>query len=209
MISTLMKRITRWLAFLTACTVLAGCIKKQSPEVTYYSLLSIAQLSTITATGSAASDLRLGIGPITIPDSMKRTQLVTRDAQNIYRFDEYHRWAGTLEKDISVILGDNLGDLLGVSKIGFFPWMNNFTPTYRIIIDIIQFDGELSGEATLNARWTIADAEGKINLAGGKSVYRQPVEGGDYTGLVKAESLLLAELSRELAKIIKTLPPQK
>jgi uncharacterized lipoprotein YmbA len=209
MINTLMKRITLWLAFLTACTVLAGCLKKQSPEVTYYSLLSTEQLSVIAATDPAESDLRLGIGPITIPDSMKRSQLVTRDAQNIYRFDEYHRWAGILEKDITVILGENLGALLGVNKIGFFPWMQNFTPTYRVIIDIIRFDGELSGEAILNARWTIADAEGMVNLAEGKSVYRQPVEGGDFTGLVKAESLLLGELSRDLAKIIKTLPRQK
>jgi uncharacterized lipoprotein YmbA len=155
------------------------------------------------------SDFRIGIGPITIPDALKRTQLVTRDVQNIYRFDEFSRWAGTLEKDIAYVLGDNLDDLLGADKIAFFPWMHHFTPTYRVVVDIIQFDGELTGEAILSARWAIADADGKVNLAGGKSVYRQPVEGGNYMGLVKAESQLLAELSRDLAKAIKTLSGHK
>ena len=198
----------RWFVLLSICTVFAGCISKNSPEVTYFSLLSMEQMGA-TIVAPIESDFRIGIGPITIPDALKRTQLVTRDAQNIYRFDEFSRWAGTLEKDIAYVLGDNLDDLLGADKIAFFPWMHHFTPTYRVVVDIIQFDGELTGEAILSARWAIADADGKVNLAGGKSVYRQPVEGGNYMGLVKAESQLLAELSRDLAKAIKTLSGHK
>ncbi|MGK2905815.1 MAG: PqiC family protein [Desulfuromonadales bacterium] len=199
---------SRWSVLLLICMVFSGCIGKKSSEVTYFSLLSMEQMGT-TIVAPIESDFRIGIGPITIPDVLKRTQLVSRDAQNIYRFDEFSRWAGILEKDIAYVLGDNLGDLLGADKIAFFPWMHHFTPTYRVIIDIIQFDGELTGEAILSARWTIADADGKVNLAGGKSVYRQPVEGGDYMGLVKAESQLLAELSRELAQAIVALSGHK
>ena len=208
MIRNQLRIVARWFVLLSICTVFAGCIGKNSPEVTYFSLLSMEQMGE-TIVAPSGSDLRIGIGPISIPDALKRTQLVIRDAQNIYRFDEFNRWAGILEKDIEYVLGDNLGDLLGADKIAFFPWMHYFTPTYRVIIDIIQFDGELAGEAILSARWAIADADGKVNLAGGKSVYRQPVEGGDYMGLVKAESQLLAELSRELAKAIKKLSGQK
>lgn len=207
MISTQLRIISRWLALLSACAVFAGCISKQSPAVTYYSLLSMEQMGETAATQSRP-DLRIGIGPITIPDALKRTQLVTRDANNTYIFDEYHRWAGILEKDMAAVLGDNLGDLLGVDKIGFFPWMHHFTPTHRVIIDVIQFDGELTGEAILSARWSIADAEAKVTLGGGKSVYRQAVTGGDYAGLLKAESILLAELSKELARTITALPGQ-
>jgi uncharacterized lipoprotein YmbA len=159
-----------------------------------------------TFAAPAKAYLRIGIGPITIPDVLKRTQIVTRDAQNVYRFDEFSRWAGVLEKDVAYVLGDNLGDLLGVDKIAFFPWMHHFSPTHRVVVDIIQFYGELSGNAILNARWAIVDAEGKASLASGKSIYRQPVEGDDFAGLIEAESLLLAELSKEIAKTMKTLP---
>ncbi|MDT8443387.1 MAG: ABC-type transport auxiliary lipoprotein family protein, partial [Desulfuromonadales bacterium] len=57
----------------------------------------------------------------------------------------------------------------------------------------------------LSARWVIADATGKVTLAGGKSDYQQPVESEDHASLVKAESLLLAELSREIAGAMKSL----
>ncbi|MBE0574646.1 MAG: membrane integrity-associated transporter subunit PqiC [Desulfuromonadales bacterium] len=199
MITIRLRIIIRLIGLLLTCVVIAGCFGKQSPRVTYYSLLTMEQLGATDAAQSEP-DLRIGIGPITIPDVLRRTQIVTRDAQNIYRFDEFHRWAGVLEKDFAYVLGNNLGDLLGVEQIAFFPWMHHFSPTHRVIIDVVQFDGDLTGEAILSARWAIVDKEGKVSLAGGKSDYKQPVKGGDYAGLVKAESLLLAELSKEIAK---------
>ncbi len=199
-----LRLIIRWFVLISICIAAAGCIGKQSPKVTYYSLLTMERLGA-TDEAQPAPDLRIGIGPITVPDALKRTQIVTRDAQNIYRFDEFHRWAGVLEKDIANVLGENLGDLLGVEKIAFFPWMPHFSPTHRIIVDIIKFDGDLSGDAILSVRWVIADSTGKITLAGGKSDYQQPVERDDHAGVVKAESLLLAELSREIAATMKSL----
>lgn len=205
MIRTQPGRGSRWLTLLSACVFIAGCISKQAPEVTFYSLLSMAQMDDAATTRPDKADLRIGIGPITIPDALRRSQLVTRDTRNIYRFDEYHRWAGILEKDIAYVVGDNLEGLLGADKIAFFPWMPHFLPTHRVIIDILRFDGELSGEAVLSARWSIADATGKVSQASGTSTFRQPVEGGDYAGLIRAESRLLAELSRELAAELKRL----
>lgn len=199
MITIRSRRIFRWVGLLFTCAMITGCFGKQAPKVTYYSLLTMEQLGT-TVAGQSEPDLRIGIGPITIPDVLRRTQIVTRDTQNIYRFNEFHRWAGVLEKDFAYVLGNNLGDLLGVEKIAFFPWMHHFSPTHRIIIDVVQFDGDLTGEAILSALWAIVDTEGKVSLAEGKSVHRQPVQGGDYAGLVRAQSLLLAELSKEIAK---------
>ena len=199
MIRTRLRRSTRWLTLLAICAVFSGCIGKRSPEVTFYSLLSMAQMNEAASTDRVDSGLRVGIGPITIPEALKQAQLVTRDTRNIYRFDEYHRWAGILEKDIAYVTGENLMMLLGTDKIAFFPWMPHFSPTHRVIIDILRFDGELSGDAVLSANWTIADATGKISLASGSGVYRQPVSGGDHTRLVKAESRALADLSRVIA----------
>ncbi|MDT8444897.1 MAG: ABC-type transport auxiliary lipoprotein family protein, partial [Desulfuromonadales bacterium] len=106
MSSTRLRLTIRWFVLISTCLAVAGCIGKQSPKVTYYSLLSMKQMGTHAA-AQTGGDQRLGIGPISIPDALKRSQIVTRDAQNIYRFDEYHRWAGVLEKDIAYVLGDN------------------------------------------------------------------------------------------------------
>jgi uncharacterized lipoprotein YmbA len=190
--------INKWVLLLCCVLLLSGCLGRKSPEVTYYSLLTMEQLGEVQAIASHP-DVKLGIGPITIPDSLKRTQVATRQHGNQYKFDEFNRWAGVLEKDFTEVLGDNLGVLIGVDKIGFFPWMHHFIPTYRVVIDIQRFDGSLGGEAVLGARWVIADAKGKGVLAGGKIVLRQSLEESTYTALIKAESQLVAKLSKEIA----------
>ncbi len=120
MIRTPLRTVIKGFILLSICTLFTGCLGKTSPEVTYYSLLSMEQMGA-TVAAPTGSDLRIGIGPVTIPDSLMRTQLVTRDAQSVYRFDEFNRWAGVLEKDIAYVLGDNLGDLLGVNNNRLFP----------------------------------------------------------------------------------------
>ena len=104
------------------------------------------------------------------------------------------------------MLGDNLGVLLGVEKVGYFPWMHHFKPTYRIEVVIVRLDGALDGEAVLSARWAVSDTDGNEFLAGGKSDYRQSLDDASYAALIKAESQLIASLSREIAEIIAALP---
>ena len=198
------KTMNKWALLLCCVLLLAGCIGRKSPEVTYYSLFTMEQLSDVQAIASHP-ELRLGIGPVSIPDSLKRSQVATRQHGNQYAFDEFNRWAGVLEKDLTSVLGDNLGDLLGVEKVGYFPWMHYFKPTYRVVIDVVRLDGALDGEAVLSARWAVTDADGKEFLAGGKSDYRRPLQGSDYAALVEAESLLVAELSKKVAGEIDSL----
>jgi len=190
--------INKWLLLLCCVLLVTGCIGRKSPEVTYYSLLTMEQMGEVQPV-SSHPEIKLGVGPITIPASLKRSQVATRQHGNQYAFDEFNRWAGVLEKDITNVVGDNLGVLLGVEKIGFFPWMHYFTPSYRVIVDIQRLDGSLDGEAVLGARWAVADAEGKEFLAGDKIVLRQPLQEASYAALVKAESLLVAELSKKIA----------
>ena len=190
--------INKWLLLLCCVLLVTGCIGRKSPEVTYYSLLTMEQMGEVQPV-SSHPEIKLGVGPITIPASLKRSQVATRQHGNQYAFDEFNRWAGVLEKDITNVVGDNLGVLLGVEKVGFFPWMHHFTPSYRVIVDIQRLDGSLDGEAVLGARWAVADAEGKELLAGDKIVLRQPLHESGYAALVKAESLLVAELSKKIA----------
>lgn len=189
-------------ATLAACLLLlTGCFSRSSPQVAYFSLLTMAQLDVATVVATLP-ETKLGIGPITIPDRMKRAQIVTRQHGNQYAFDEYNRWAGVLESDLTTVIGENLGKLLGTEHIGAFPWMSHFEPTYRIVVDIIQLDGALDGEAVLSARWAVADADGKKVLASGKSDYRQPLSEASFAALIKAESQLLAALCLDLAKAV-------
>ena len=140
--------------------LLSGCLSRSSPKVTYYSMLDMAQLGEVQSVASLP-EVKLGIGPVTIPDSLKRAQIATRQHGNQYEFSEFNRWAGILEKDLTSVLGDNLGQLLGVEKIGFFPWLHHFKPTYRVTVDVLRLDGAIDGKAVLSARWAVYDADGK------------------------------------------------
>jgi uncharacterized lipoprotein YmbA len=195
---------SRWVTVFAMVFMLSGCIGRSSPKVTYFSLLTAEQLNTGQAL-AALPEVKLGIGPVTIPDSLKRSQIATRQQGNQYQFDEFNRWAGILEKDLSYVLGENLGQLLGIDNIGFFPWMPHFQPTYRVMIDIVRLDGSFDGDAVLNAHWVVADSTGKEFLAGGRSEYHQPLEAKTYSALIKAESQLVAQMSHEIATAIATL----
>jgi len=207
MISSQTTKITRWCSLLSLGIVLSACLGTNGPEPRYYSLLSIDQLGVATAS-QVDTQLRIGIGPISVPDALTRSQIVTRDAQNLYQFSEFNRWVGTFEQDVAYVLGKNLVDLLGAEQIAFFPWLPHFSPTFRFTANIIQLDGNLDGEALLSVHWVIADADGRNTLASGNEVYRQPVDGGDYPGLVEAESRLLAEFSRDIAEALTALAPR-
>jgi len=197
-------RSSCWGVVLTVAVLLSGCLGNGSPSVSYYSLLTAQQLQVAQAVASLP-DVQLGIGPVSVPDSLKRAQIATCQQGNLYAFDEFNRWAGTLEKDLSYVLGENLGQELGVNKIAFFPWLPHFQPTYRVIVDITRFDGNLKGEAILSARWVVTDNSGKAVLAGGRSEYRQTLEAETYTALIHAESQLVARLSHEIAVAIAAL----
>ena len=193
---------------LLVCMLLFGCTLRAVQPVQYFSLLTMEQLEQTQPVG-AHPELALGIGPITIPDSLKRSQIVTRVDGNQYQFNEFNRWAGVMEKDFLTVAGDNLGMLLGTENIGYFPWQPAFTPGYRVVIDIQRFDGSLAGEAVLEVRWSFIGSSGTEMLTSGRSVYRMPVAESGYAGLVRAESQLVAELCKELAVTLENLIGKK
>ena len=204
MMRSIICQSSRWVVIFAVAVLLTGCIGRSSPKVTYFSLLTAEQLNTEPAIASLP-EIKLGIGPVSIPASLKRSQVATRQLGNQYEFNEFNRWAGVLEKDLSYVLGENLGHLLGVDRVGYFPWLHHFKPTYRVMIDVVRLDGSLDGDAVLSVHWVVADTTGNEFLAGGKSDYRQPLEDKTYPALIKAESQLVAQMSREIATAIAAL----
>jgi uncharacterized lipoprotein YmbA len=70
---------------------------------------------------------------------------------------------------------------------------------YQVAIDISRFDGIAGGQAILQARWRILSGGGNLRASQG-IVLKEPWPGSDFNSLVKAQSLLLAQLSREIAE---------
>jgi uncharacterized lipoprotein YmbA len=182
-----------------------GCTAT-TDKARFYKLNSLTSQESIAHTKGTGGGVAIGIGPIKFPDHLDRPEIVTRTSGNALQLAEFDRWAGSLEKDFSRILAENLSLLLSTDYIFMFPFTQAAPIDYRVAVEVVRFDGELGKNATLIARWTVVEEGEKKAL---KSVRRssmtRPAEGKGYEAMVAALSRTVEDLSQEIAETIKTL----
>lgn len=176
---------------------LGGCAGTEPSR--FYTLSAMQDADAGQKAVTEEKDISIGIGPVTIPDSLKRPQIVTITSQNELTLAEFDRWAGSLEENISMVLAEHLSVLLNTDSVFMFPWKRLISIDYQVVVEIIRLDGTLGGEAVLVARWTLFEEDGKKILLKRRSHYREQTAGQDYGALVAAMSRTFAGLSREIA----------
>ncbi len=177
--------------------VITGCIGGTSQKSTYYILNASRQPSALT---SALSDQGLGVGPITMPDFLKRPQIVTRQTENILEINEFHRWGDSLESQVASVLVENLSSLLNTPQVSAFPWERHFVPKYQLYIDFKRFEGKPSGPVVLEAVWRIVEKEQNYLLITRRTALEEPTNGSSYSAYVIAMNTALNKLSLEIAQ---------
>lgn len=182
--------------------ILSGCmIKSQSPQ--YYTLNAMEHPAPRPA---FAPRFTLTVGPVILPDSLKRPQIAVRTGENEFRFSEFNKWAGPLQDGIKRILAENLGILLAEDGATVSTDELLFEPDYRIVVNINRFDGAPADAACLNAVWTLKDTrKAQQNIVVTQSLFSEKISGTDYLDLVSAQSRTLADLSLQMADEIKKL----
>lgn len=180
--------------------LLAGCGGSQ-PTMHYYQLAPAA----IPAASGAEnlSDLAIAVGPVTIPEMLKRQEIVIRGEGNQYRLTDLHRWAGLLEKDLTSVIIENLGKQLGTEKVVSYPSERYFEADFRVIIEILNLTGKPGELVTLRAAWTIVDRSGKQMLERKISEYQQQLTDPSIDSLVQAENQVIALLCQEISNSLR------
>jgi uncharacterized lipoprotein YmbA len=74
----------------------------------------------------------------------------------------------------------------------------------QVGVEVLQFDGILGGDAVLNVKWGLFEAEGKKLVLIKRSLFKEPTGAATYEAFVAAQSRAVAALSREIAEAIKT-----
>lgn len=152
---------------------------------------------------TAIDDVALAVGPVSFPEYLERPQIVTRMGTNQIDMDEFHRWAGSLERDFLRVLAQNLSMLLGTNKVVVYPANERFDVQYRVVLDVQQFEGRLGHEVSLKVRWLVTQTRQRAVLSVQQSNITAPVStAADYGALVAAHGEALARLSRAIAKEI-------
>lgn len=183
---------------LSATILLLSACGKTAPTH-FYILHPMTETGQATQTGMK-DELAVAISPADMPEHLNRSQIVTRQDGHRVTIDEFHRWAEPLDAGFTNILAENLSLLLSTNRIATVNRLK-YSPEYdyHIFVDILRFDGQVGGEASLICRWSILRKNEISASAVHRSQITRPVEGNSYQDLVVAMSRLIADLSREIA----------
>lgn len=192
------------LAVLFLVCLLPGCISlPSSPSPRFYTLEPDKELSGVALSGAARlSKAVLGIGPVAIPAYLDRPQMVTRQSDNSIELAQFDRWAEPLDAGMARIIAGNLSLLLPDTGVEIFPWNSIIPVTYQVIMEVIQLDCRLDGDAVLLAQWSIIDGKEKKIVMTKRSEYRKPIEAHNYVSLIRAISSICGSLSTEIARAL-------
>ena len=183
--------------------IIGGCAA--SPPSDFFIMTPMTGADTRPAATSAGEPLSLIVGPVSIPEYLNRTQIVTRAGTNRLNVNEFNRWGGSFTPNIARVVAQNLSAILGTDDVFVFPAEDTVAPRYRIILSLTQFDGALGDSVILDARWVITIPRSRKAPVTGRTVSKEATNGSSYEDYVAAQSRALEGLSKEIAAKIKAL----
>lgn len=194
-------RIHLALAGFLTTVLLTGCATS-SPQVNYYSLYAPAQQAP-QAKEPAPATLVVSVGPVTIPDILRQSQIATGGADGRYQLSDYHRWSGEVDRDFARAVAEQLSSKLGTEQVALFPWDQQFKPTCRVSLDVLSMSGERGREATLTVRWSLVDPTGKTAPMVRRSDFRETPADAGHAAWVAAQQRNIVKLGEEIAAEIR------
>ena len=92
-----------------------GLIKKMNEKIG-------PTMADLRATSEAAGkEETIGVGPVSIPDSLDRSQIVTLSGGNEVIIAEFDRWYGSCRDEIARVMTENLSALLPSQRVVSMP----------------------------------------------------------------------------------------
>ncbi len=186
---------------LFACAMslaLAGCLGSSRPSRFY----TLAPLQIRNGQGGTPPDATLAIGPVEIPESIDRPQIVTRTGANELVVAEFDRWGGSLDSEISGALVATVRDRLASQQIAVAPWrsaiLSGVGPSYRAAVSVSRFDGIPGQSVVLQGRWELIGQSGE-SLGVREATVTEKIDGAGYDALVAAMQKVLVRFGQELA----------
>ena len=161
--------------------------------------------STATASGAPPVHHAIAVGPVSIPPSVDRPQLVVQVAPNQVSVDEFHRWAAPLDDGIARAVAGDLAVLLGTSEVAVAP-VTGFVPTHRVTIEVQRFDSVPGESVLVEAQWAVRPMAGGA-MRSGRTVARETVQGKTFDAVAAAHSRALAKVSADIAAAIRARAP--
>jgi uncharacterized lipoprotein YmbA len=183
----------RWI--LPKFFLLLLCACASTPEIHRYTLHSApapAQVTPIALQGG------LGVGPIEMPESWRRGEVVTWGDNNQITVDARHLWAGDPKLAISRVLAANLSQQLQLDDVWAHPWDARIKPKTQILLVVESLGGRLGGNLELKVKWRLTGNFGSDILAIERRTFSAAARDRSYQSYVAAINQLVTELALAL-----------
>jgi len=191
--------------FILLCVsaLLSACAS--TPPTHFYTLESQSRTPVITTTASAKKPL-IGIGPLSLPALLDRSQIVTRAENNSIEMAEFHQWAAPLQDNVIAVLSKNVATLQPNAIVRAYPWSVYGNVDYRVIIDISRFDTQLGKSVNLEASWAIMEEKNHTIVSNGQAKLEQRLNDASYNSAAQGLSKLLSQLSQQISLALIQVP---
>lgn len=175
---------------------LAGC--GSAPVERFYTLSSGA----VAEPAPVPARFTVGVGPVTVPESVDRPQLVVRSGDNRMTILEHHRWVAPLKSEIPRVLATSLARELPEARIAAYPENAALNAEVRVGVDLRRFEATVGGEVVVESLWSVRRADGTAHE--GRSASRAPA-GVSYEEIAAAYARALQAIARDIAATVRAL----
>ena len=184
---------------LCACATLSACAS--SPDSRLY-LMKAADGPVISQTSSNVS---VQVGPIVIPEYLKRSEIIYRSNAHDITVKEFDRWAESLERNMASVITSNLATHLDTDNA--FDYYANFsvTPDYIVRLNVTEFGRVGNDAVSLSVSWELTNKsprQSKLYLDNIKTPIQYSEDGENINHVIAAMNAALNELSLKIANQI-------
>ena len=183
---------------LVSMILTSGCA---TPPSRFYILRPLAPASEASTEPLRDIDDLLAVGPISVPKSIDRPQIVTISGGHLLELHEFERWGEPLVDNLARVIAENVRRLAPHCHATGSVWARRAATGRRLVVDVKSLEIVPGGEVTLEAAWAILDRDEKI-VEARRSRVLAAVDGDDFEAKVAAVSRAIAELCEEIASVL-------
>jgi len=191
------------LAALAAALSLAACVGTPAPREQFFMLAS-PDAGAAPPTSATPS---IFVGPVSIPASVDRTQMVLATGSHQVDISDDNRWAEPLRDAIPRVVAEDLSHVLGTSRVLSSRIAAGAPVDFRVSIEVQRFDSSLADGATIDALWTVTPAQG--GARSGRTLAHEALAAHDAASLAAAHSRALERIARDIAAAIRAMQPER
>jgi len=144
-----MNRLPFRLCLVFLAVLLTAC--GTSPPVHFYSL----EPTAVSGASNEKDAVIIGLGPLRVPDYLKRTQMVTRGSGSEVVVHEQDRWVEPVARAMYRVLAANVDSQLDGVIVIAYPYLEPVQTNYAVLGQVDRFDSDASGQVLLQVQWAI------------------------------------------------------